>query len=136
MRTSFLALLAELRRDGVTVLLATHRPNLLKAVDKVLVLRDGVVAQFGPAAEIGDQLQETAVPPRVQYVESCGGIMMTQKIRRTLGLGFALAFGLTLFIDVAILVVPIYDMQLYDRVLMSRSMDTVVVLSLACAVSA
>ena len=54
----FLAVLAELRRDGVTVLLATHRPNLLKAVDKVLVLRDGVVAQFGPAAEIGDQLRK------------------------------------------------------------------------------
>ena len=54
----FLALLTELRRDGVTILLATHRPNLLKAVDKVLVLRDGVVAQFGPAAEIGDQLRK------------------------------------------------------------------------------
>jgi ATP-binding cassette subfamily C protein len=54
----FLALLAELRRDGVTVLLATHRPNLLKAVDKVLVLRDGAVAQFGPAAEIGNQLRK------------------------------------------------------------------------------
>lgn len=60
--------------------------------------------------------------------------MMTQKIRRTLGLGFALALGLTLFIDVAILVVPIYDMQLYDRVLMSHNMDTVLVLSLACAI--
>lgn len=54
----FLALLAELRRDGVTVLLATHRPTLLKAVDKVLVLRDGAVAHFGPAAEIGDQLRK------------------------------------------------------------------------------
>ncbi|MGI4795046.1 MAG: type I secretion system permease/ATPase [Janthinobacterium lividum] len=60
--------------------------------------------------------------------------MMTQKVRRTLGLGFALAFGLTLFIDLAILVVPIYDMQLYDRVLTSRNMDTVLVLSLACAI--
>lgn len=54
----FIALLAELRRDGITVLLATHRPNLLKAVDKVLVLRDGAVGQFGPAAEIGDQLRK------------------------------------------------------------------------------
>ena len=54
----FVALLAQLRRDGVTVLLATHRPALLKAVDKVLVLREGTVAQFGPAAEIGDQLRK------------------------------------------------------------------------------
>ena len=54
----FLALLAELRRDGVTVLLATHRPSLLSSVDKVLVLCDGAVAQFGPAAEIGAQLRK------------------------------------------------------------------------------
>jgi len=54
----FLAVLAELRRGGVTVLLATHRPNLLKAVDKVLLLRDGAVAQFGPAAEVGEQLRK------------------------------------------------------------------------------
>ena len=53
----FLALMAELRRDGVTVLLATHRPSLLAAVDKVLVLRDGAVERFGPAAEIGEQLR-------------------------------------------------------------------------------
>jgi ATP-binding cassette subfamily C protein len=56
------------------------------------------------------------------------------KLRGTLLAGFGLAFGLTLFIDVAVLVVPIYDMQLYDRVLMSHNMDTVVMLSLACAV--
>ena len=54
----FLFLLTELRRDGITVLLATHRPSLLKAVDKVLVLRDGTVAKFSPAAEIGDQFRK------------------------------------------------------------------------------
>lgn len=60
--------------------------------------------------------------------------MTTPKVRRTLVAGFALALGLTLFIDIAILVVPIYDMQLYDRVLMSHNMDTVVMLSLACGI--
>ena len=54
----FLGVLTELRRDGITVLLATHRPSLLKAVDKVLVLRDGAVANFGPAAEIDAQLRK------------------------------------------------------------------------------
>lgn len=55
-------------------------------------------------------------------------------LRRTLLSGFALALGLSLFIDVAVLVVPIYDMQLYDRVLMSRNMDTLAMLSVACVV--
>ncbi len=51
-----LLLLASLRRDGVTVVLVTHRPALLQEVDKVLVLRDGVVAQFGPPAEVGSSV--------------------------------------------------------------------------------
>jgi ATP-binding cassette subfamily C protein len=46
--------------------------------------------------------------------------------------GLALCLLLTLFVDIAILVVPIYDMQLYDRVIQSRNLDTVVFLSLAC----
>ena len=54
----FIALLASLRSEGVTIILATHRPTLLKSVDKILVLRDGAVAQFGPAAEIEDQLRK------------------------------------------------------------------------------
>jgi ATP-binding cassette subfamily C protein len=45
----------------------------------------------------------------------------------------ALCLLLTLFVDVAILVVPIFDMQLYDRVLQSRNMDTVAMLACACA---
>ena len=60
--------------------------------------------------------------------------MITRELRKTLAAGFALALGLTLFIDIAVLVVPIYDMQLYDRILMSHNMDTVFVLSIACVI--
>ncbi|MDT7952357.1 MAG: ATP-binding cassette domain-containing protein [Acetobacteraceae bacterium] len=48
--------------------------------------------------------------------------------------GLALALVLSVFVDGAILVIPIYDMQLYDRVLMSRNFDTLTMLSVACAV--
>ena len=54
--------------------------------------------------------------------------------RKTLCLGLGLALFLTMFVDIAVLVVPIYDMQLYDRVLLSRNMDTVAMLSVTCAV--
>jgi lipopolysaccharide transport system ATP-binding protein len=37
-----------LRRDGVTIVIVTHRPQLLQQADKVLVLEDGAVARFGP----------------------------------------------------------------------------------------
>jgi ATP-binding cassette subfamily C protein len=54
--------------------------------------------------------------------------------RNVLRLGIGLAFFLTIFVDIAVLVVPIYDMQLYDRVLLSRNMSTVAMLSVACGV--
>ncbi len=53
-------------------------------------------------------------------------------MRRILAGGLGLALVLTVFLDIAVLVVPIYDMQLYDRVLQSRNMDTLKVLSVAC----
>ena len=56
-----LALLAQLKQDGVTVIIATHRPALLKSMDKVLVLQNGAVAQFGPAAEIARELRKPSI---------------------------------------------------------------------------
>lgn len=55
-----------------------------------------------------------------------------RRARAAMGLGLGLALFLTVFVDIAVLVVPIYDMQLYDRVLLSRNMGTVAMLSLAC----
>lgn len=55
------------------------------------------------------------------------------KVRRSLLAGLSLGLLLTGSINLAALVVPIYDMQLYDRVLQSKNMDTLGVLSAACA---
>jgi PrtD family type I secretion system ABC transporter len=41
-----------LRQAGVTVVIIAHRPSLLAGVDKLLVLKDGVVELYGPRAEI------------------------------------------------------------------------------------
>ena len=60
-------------------------------------------------------------------------MMVRKRIRRTLAGGLGLAMALTVFLDLAMMVAPIYDMQLYDRVLQSRNMDTLAVLSVACA---
>jgi ATP-binding cassette subfamily C protein len=56
------------------------------------------------------------------------------RIRRILIAGMALAMLLTVFLNIAMLVVPIYDMQLYDRVLQSQNMDTLLALSVACVI--
>jgi ATP-binding cassette, subfamily C, bacterial len=49
-----------------------------------------------------------------------------------IGRAFGFAAALSLFVNLASLVVPLYDMQLYDRVLLSRNMDTLTGLSVMC----
>lgn len=57
---------------------------------------------------------------------------LRKRAKRDLRIGLALALLITVFLNVAVLVVPIYDMQLYDRVLQSQNMSTLALLSIAC----
>jgi ABC-type protease/lipase transport system fused ATPase/permease subunit len=41
-----------LKSERATVVIVAHRPSLLRGVDKMLVLREGVVERFGPRAEV------------------------------------------------------------------------------------
>lgn len=43
---------AQLKRDGTTMVIISHRPATLAEADKILVLRDGVVEAFGERTEI------------------------------------------------------------------------------------
>lgn len=60
-KAELVSTLAELRRQGVTVILATHRPALLNAMDKVLVLNNGAVERFGPVAEIRETVERRPI---------------------------------------------------------------------------
>ncbi len=53
------AALKHAKAQGITVVLITQRLAVLEAVDKVMVLRDGRVAGFGPANEIVPRLLST-----------------------------------------------------------------------------
>ncbi|WP_374650953.1 type I secretion system permease/ATPase [Dongia sp.] len=44
--------LAAAKADGATIVLITHRPSIVGICDKLLVLRDGGMAQFGPRADV------------------------------------------------------------------------------------
>ncbi len=44
--------LAAAKADGTTIVLITHRPSIVGVCDKLLVLRDGGMAQFGPRADV------------------------------------------------------------------------------------
>lgn len=46
------ACIMQLKKRGTTVIIISHRPATIGVVDKILVLREGVVEMFGPRAEI------------------------------------------------------------------------------------
>jgi ATP-binding cassette subfamily C protein len=48
---ALIQLLSQLKRQGVTVILAAHSGDLLASVDKLLLLQNGRIARFGPLAE-------------------------------------------------------------------------------------
>jgi ATP-binding cassette subfamily C protein len=54
--TALIACIAELKQRGTTIVLVSHRPNTLTAVDKLLLLRDGAAEMFGPRDEVISRL--------------------------------------------------------------------------------
>ena len=54
-------LLGQLRAEGVSALVSAHRPGVLRAADKLLVLRDGLIEHFGPAAAVMQQMSGARV---------------------------------------------------------------------------
>jgi ATP-binding cassette subfamily C protein/ATP-binding cassette subfamily C protein EexD len=60
--SALLRALADLKRQGTTVVLVSHRPVLVQGVEKVLLMRDGAVEMFGPRAEVLKKIMKPATP--------------------------------------------------------------------------
>ena len=52
--------IAQLKQRGVTVVLISHRPSTIGAVDKILILHDGMVEMFGSRVEVMAKLTDAA----------------------------------------------------------------------------
>jgi ATP-binding cassette subfamily C protein len=57
--------LQEMRRRNATVVVSTHRTGILKAVDRIMVLRDGRVAMFGDRDEVFRNASQPQPTPEV-----------------------------------------------------------------------
>jgi ATP-binding cassette subfamily C protein len=68
---ALLSCISDLKSRGTTVVMITHRPNTLGAVDKLLVLKDGMSDMFGPRNEIVAKI--TSRNPPLQAVTGTGG---------------------------------------------------------------
>ena len=60
---ALLAAMAALKARGVTVVIVAHRPGILRHVDRVLVLRAGLVQRLGPRDEILGEVTRPRAPP-------------------------------------------------------------------------
>ena len=58
-----------LKARGATVVMISHRPEVFRSADKVLVLRDGRVDLFGPRDQVMARLVK---PAEVRAVEAAG----------------------------------------------------------------
>lgn len=55
-----------LKANSVTVLVVTHRHNILGQLDKLMILKDGQVPFYGPRQEVLAQLQQSIAPPQMR----------------------------------------------------------------------
>jgi ABC-type protease/lipase transport system fused ATPase/permease subunit len=59
-----------LKRAGSTVIIVSHRPNVFRTADKMLVLRNGRVDLFGPRDQVMARVVQPAPAPAVPQAEA------------------------------------------------------------------
>lgn len=63
----------ELKQKKSTLIVVSHKPSLLTAVDKILVLKDGQVAAFGPQSAVLGKFTTKQIPPARQNIQPLKG---------------------------------------------------------------
>ncbi len=62
---ALLAALADLKARGVTVVVVSHSPTFMAALDKLALLKNGALEMFGPSAAVLARLRASPAPNRV-----------------------------------------------------------------------
>lgn len=70
--SALLEAVKKLKGADQTVVLITHKANIISAVDKLLVLADGAVQMFGPRDEVMARLANPRVVPLPQNAQQAG----------------------------------------------------------------
>lgn len=67
----------QLKARGTTVVVITHRTNIIAAVDKILLLVDGAVQMFAPRDQVLQSLQQKAAGAAAAPQAPAGGLQMS-----------------------------------------------------------
>jgi len=57
---ALLRAIAQLKQQRRTIILITHKPNVLSLTDQLLILKDGQMQAFGPTARVLEARQKPA----------------------------------------------------------------------------
>lgn len=71
--TALMQAMTEMKRAGVTLIVITHRPSILSGVDKLLVLREGMVEAYGPRTEVMARVTPRGTPPAPGAIKAVDG---------------------------------------------------------------
>ena len=59
---ALLKAIGDVKKNGATVILVSHRPNIMPAIDQILVLTNGVIRMYGTRDEVLGRLARPAQP--------------------------------------------------------------------------
>ncbi|WP_404295478.1 ATP-binding cassette domain-containing protein (plasmid) [Microvirga sp. RSM25] len=62
---ALIACMRELKERGTTVILITHRPNLVMHLDHAAILKEGILVSFGATSEVFKQLGRPTIVKKV-----------------------------------------------------------------------
>lgn len=57
-----------LKQEGHTIIMISHKPSLLQAVDKIMVMQNGQISEFGDSAEVMAKFGAAAPKPAIRQV--------------------------------------------------------------------
>lgn len=76
---ALLACIQSLKESGATVVLVTHKANLLAVSDKTLMLVDGAVEKFGPTTSVFQQQHAEKAPAAAKAAQGDNSVVKLQK---------------------------------------------------------
>jgi ATP-binding cassette subfamily C exporter for protease/lipase len=75
--------IVQLKAQGTTVILVTHRSSVLAQADKLLVLNDGRLQAFGPSQDVLKALSGAQEQQRDKTAQAPGGLSMSRQYQPT-----------------------------------------------------
>ncbi len=77
--SALLHAIAQMKQRGVTVVIVSHKPSTLASLDKILVLKDGQMAIFGPRDEVFKKIMPAVTQQQMQRPQVSGATLALQQ---------------------------------------------------------